>query len=519
MTETVPCRGSILGSLLPARYILAVLGCIAMAIVYGLKVNLSVAMVAMLNHSALAHGASHHEAAVADPNAEEACKAPGNATETMEDGPFDWSEPLQGTILSCYFWGYFVSQMPGARIAELFSAKWVMFFSVAINVVCALLTPLAAEMHYVAMIVMRIGQGIGGGVTFPAMHVMLSNWAPPSERSVMSAITYAGTALGTVISMFLAGIIAGTLGWEAVFYVMGGLASIWLFLWVWLIQDTPAKQALMSQEERDMIINGLAGGEATAVADPHGGGAKPKGPVPWGKIFTSGPFLAILIAHTCSNWGWYMLLIELPFYMKQVLAFNIKENAVVTAIPFLTMWFFSMVLSKTLDTLRGKGMITTTTARKVGTFFASFVPMCCLFALCYIGCQRGLAVILMGVGITSIGGMFCGFLANHIDIAPNYAGTLMAITNTVATLPGITVPVFVGQITHGNQTIGAWRVIFLVTVALYVVEILAYMFMGSGEEQAWNKPQTNRSTGVENGEGGEVTPLNVRENKNKTYDN
>lgn len=44
---------------MPARYILAVLGCISMAIIYGLKVNLSVAMVAMLNHTALAHESGH----------------------------------------------------------------------------------------------------------------------------------------------------------------------------------------------------------------------------------------------------------------------------------------------------------------------------------------------------------------------------------------------------------------------------------------------------------------------------
>lgn len=68
---------------------------------------------------------------------------------------------------------------------------------------------------------MRIGEGIGGGVTFPAMHVMIANWCPPNERSVMSAIVYAGTALGTVLSMFMAGILAGSYGWESVFYVMG----------------------------------------------------------------------------------------------------------------------------------------------------------------------------------------------------------------------------------------------------------------------------------------------------------
>lgn len=81
-----------------------------------------------------------------------------------------------------------MSQIPGARIAENFSAKYVMLFSVAINVICTILTPLAAKLHYTAMIAMRIGEGIGGGVTFPAMHVMLAAWAPTTERSTMSAL-------------------------------------------------------------------------------------------------------------------------------------------------------------------------------------------------------------------------------------------------------------------------------------------------------------------------------------------
>lgn len=45
---------------LPARYILALLGSIGMAIIYGLKVNLSVAMVAMLNHTIISQ--TSHEA-------------------------------------------------------------------------------------------------------------------------------------------------------------------------------------------------------------------------------------------------------------------------------------------------------------------------------------------------------------------------------------------------------------------------------------------------------------------------
>lgn len=191
--------------------------------------------------------------------------------------------------------------------------------------------------------------------------------------------------------MLSAGILAGNYGWQSVFYVMGTVSCIWIIFWVWLIQDTPSKQPLISQEERALINLSLGSSD-------KGESDEVKPPVPWRRVFTSLPFLAILIAHTCSNWGWYMLLIELPFYMKQVLKFNIKENAIVTAIPFLTMWFFSMALSKTLDSLRARGTITTTTARKIATLIASAIPMLCLLSLCYIGCQRGLAVTLMGIG-------------------------------------------------------------------------------------------------------------------------
>lgn len=194
--------------------------------------------------------------------------------------------------------------------------------------------------------------------------------------------------------MLMAGILAGNWGWESVFYVMGGLSAIWTILWIWLVQDTPNKQSLISMDERNLITTSLG------TVDDHVKSSKstPKRAVPWRNVFTSPPFYAILIAHICSNFGWYMVLIELPFYMKQVLKFNIKENAIATSLPFLTMWMFSMIISKTLDYLRGRGKINTTTARKVATLFASVVPGICLLILCFIGCQRYLAVVVMGIG-------------------------------------------------------------------------------------------------------------------------
>lgn len=76
--------------------------------------------------------------------------------------------------------------------------------------------------------------------------------------------------------------------------------------------------------------------------------------------------------------------------------------------------------------------------------------MLCLIGVSYVGKDRFLAVTLMTIGGTCIGGMYCGFLANHIDIAPNYAGTLVSITNFFATIPGLTISVIVGKLTDGN---------------------------------------------------------------------
>ena len=53
--------------------------------------------------------------------------------------------------------------------------------------------------------------------------------------------------------------------------------------------------------------------------------------------------------------------------------------------------------------------------------------------------------------------MFSGVFSNQADLAPNFAGTLMALTNMLATIPGILVPTLVGIITHGTDGLAPWH--------------------------------------------------------------
>ena len=101
--------------------------------------------------------------------------------------------------------------------------------------------PIAAKIDFRLLIATRVIEGLGEGVTFPVMHAMLSEWAPPLERSKLATFIYAGTMMGTVVSLPITGLICDTLGWEAVFYIFGSCGVIWFVLWSFLAFDSPDK--------------------------------------------------------------------------------------------------------------------------------------------------------------------------------------------------------------------------------------------------------------------------------------
>ena len=75
----------------------------------------------------------------------------------------------------------------------MFSGKWVFFSAVLVNAIGTLATPMGSKLSYTALIILRLFEGLGGGVTFPAMNVLITAWAPDSERSMIASLIYGGT--------------------------------------------------------------------------------------------------------------------------------------------------------------------------------------------------------------------------------------------------------------------------------------------------------------------------------------
>jgi hypothetical protein len=71
----------------------------------------------------------------------------------------------------------------------------------------------------------------------------------------------------------------------------------------------------ITEEERTYIIESIASQQGRRIDVP----------TPWKCILTSSPVWAIVVMHTCQNWGFYTLLTCIPTYFNDVLQFDISS--------------------------------------------------------------------------------------------------------------------------------------------------------------------------------------------------
>lgn len=457
-----------------ARHTFAFMGFLGFANIYAMRVNLSVAIVAMVNSTALAPNGT-----VVNNNT---CPiAPAPITDNT-DGPFNWNEQQQGLILGSFFYGYVLTQLPGGRLAELWGGKWLYGLGVLVTAIFTLLTPWAAQTSAYMLVAVRIMEGLGEGVTFPAMHAMLAKWSPPNERSKMGSRVYSGAQFGTVISLPISGILANKLGWESVFYVFGVLGIIWFVFWWWLVYDTPQSHPTISRQEKEFILRSLG----TERGEP-----RPKS-VPWRSVLTSVPVWALVVTHMAQNWGFYTLLTELPTYMKNILHFNIKANAFVSALPYLIMWLMALLSSVVADYVLDKNLLSRAATRKTMNSLAMCLPALFLVFAAYSGCNVTYTVVFLALAGGMNGMHYSGFMSTHIDMSPNFAGTLLGITNGFSNIMGFLAPGITGYIINGNQDLPHWRTVFFIAAVVYFVGNTVFLVFGSTQEQKWNRGDERR---------------------------
>ncbi|XP_031352877.1 putative inorganic phosphate cotransporter isoform X2 [Photinus pyralis] len=424
---------------------LALLLCIG----YGMRVNLSVGIVAMT-----------------DPTIN-----PGFKT-------YDWHD--ESIILSSFFWGYILPQVVAGQVSKNYGARW---FLVGTMTGCSLFTaliPVMADLGSWGVMICRIVQGFTQGFFYPCVHTMLTKWAPLPERSRLGAFVFAGGPLGSVIAMPLTGWISGSsYGWPFAFYLYGLLGFVWAVGFSIFGSNSPSETETITPEEKLYIETSLG------VKTEH----SERMPTPWKAIFTSLPVWAILATHCAQNWGFWTLLTEMPTYMKNVLNFDIKANGLLSACPYFTMWVMSFIFSGFTDYIINKDCVSIGTGRKIANSIGLYIPAAALILLGTLDSgvnMTGMVISLLIIAVGSNAAHMCGYQVNHLDLSPTHAGTLMGITNGFSNIFSILGPLLVHYVVVDKHDPNQWKLVFLIAGGIYIFGNTFYVLFGSGDIQPWD---------------------------------
>nr|XP_012144752.1 PREDICTED: putative inorganic phosphate cotransporter isoform X2 [Megachile rotundata] len=467
------------GGRVPQRWIFAIMGFLALFNAYAMRVCLSITITEMVIPHA--EPAEHDDHTCDDMEQHQS-----NSTVTHPSQRYDWDQMTQGLILSSFYWGYVITHLPGGMLSERFGGKYSLGLGILATAFFTLITPVVVEHgDSTGLIIVRVLMGLCEGTTFPALNALLAQWTPPEERSVIGSLVFAGAQLGTVFANSLSGIIIHYFNWPAVFYVFGIVGVIWFLIWVVTCYNSPDSHPFISQREIDFLHERMQ-------AHTH----KKPPPVPWRHLLKSVPLWALIAAQVGHDWGFFTLVTDLPKYMSNVLKYPIKNNGLLSALPYLTMWICSIITSYLADWMIRTGVMSRTNVRKLGTTIASVGPGAFIIGASYAECDRTVVVVMFTIGTTLMGTFYPGMKVNALDLSPNYSGTLMALVNGIGAFTGIITPYLVGVLAP-NESLLEWRLVFWIVFVVFVVTNLVFVLYASGEVQYWNNPDFVRQERME----------------------
>ncbi|CAG5058467.1 unnamed protein product [Parnassius apollo] len=393
---------------------------------------------------------------------------------------YDWDKKTQGLILSSFFWGYMVMQIPGGLLAKRFGGKPILLVALlASGIVCGVLPSLVDLGGWQIVCACRVLMGLTQACLFPTTHTLLGRWLPDHERTAITGIVYGGTQIGTIIAMPLSGLLAETaIGWKLIFYSISGLMFTMSAVWYFFSASTPREHRLMTEAEKEYIERGLntSGGKVLST--------------PWRFILKSKGVWAVAITHIGCTCGYTLFFVEMPTYLEKGLHISLKNSASLSALPYIGMWIGNIISATASEKILNRKLLSVGTCRKLFNSIGFFGMAIGLGALSFIGPDHhNMAVITLIATLTVNGFYTAGFMMSLLDMSPNFAGVMLSLTNSFANLGSIFTPIVTSFILHNDPTdLSRWRIVFLIIAAASVVTNIIFMLFGTSKREDWDHP-------------------------------
>lgn len=321
----------------------------------------------------------------------------------------------------------------------------------------------------------RVFMGFGEGMVFPCQHLIASYWVPQQERAFLVTFMTSGQDFGSVLANLVSPelVKAGgsTMGPTFVFTFWGCLALLWVLLFSSFAASAP-----------EVHSQCRASGEASWIqADrkaPHVEEAQRKPISPCPSWLRRAPCVwGIVIAHFGVNYTNYTILSWMPTFFKQVFSLDLASKPYLLAAPYLAGMAGGILSGRTSDVLIANGWRTRHVRKGCqiigGIGAAFFVQLACTAS------SPSVAAVWMCATCFSLKMMNAGFWVNMVDVCPEAASTIMGLSNTIASIPGIVGPFLTQRIleAHDDQS-KAWPLVFAIGGIVGLVGAAFFLALG-----------------------------------------
>ena len=373
-----------------------------------------------------------------------------------------------GILLSGFFWGYVLTQIPGGWVAGKFSAKSMIVFALIVWGAAAMLTGMVHS--FTALMAVRFLMGLAEGVVWPAFSIYFVNWYPDEERARAINFSEMSLPISSIIMSPLAGWMIHTWNYEMMFILQGIPPLILAVVFYFLGADSPAKDRLLSKEERDYLEKN----KSTAI--------KEKGSLL--EVIANPKIWVFCVIYFLWITGLYSFGLWMPSLMKQLSSSGIQAIGFLSAIPFI-LAAIAMYVTATLSDRRGG---------KRSTFVAVALAIggLALIVEHFIGLSlvaNMIVLIVAGIGIYAAMGPWWAWAMSFVP--RNQAGTANGLINLCGNFGGIVGPIVVGAVAHDGNLINGFYVLgFAMVLGAVLAAFVAGRFKvtDTAEHEASGKP-------------------------------
>lgn len=340
-----------------------------------------------------------------------------------------------------FFLGYFLLQIPGALMAERWSARrWI----ARIMISWGILTFLLAFIHSARQFyVIRFLVGAAEAGFFPAVIVYLTHWFRASDRAKAVAAFYAAMPLSYVIGSPLAGWLLGISwfglhGWRWLFILEGIPAILLGVITLFYLTDWPREADWLNPDEQNWIIYNL---------DQE---KKSKQRVRSYTIWEAFRHRDIILLTTCYFFavaGNYGIGFWLPSFLKRISGETDTKVALLASLPYVAGFLVQQLNGWHSDRVRERR-------------WHAAVPLLLSGIFLWVAIRTESNIFLSLLFFVGVGGAYYGFHPAFWSVPTEFlsdsaAAASIGLINSVGNLGGFVGPFIVGYLLTRTRSFSA----------------------------------------------------------------